>query len=110
MRELCDKYGALLIFDEVVTGIGQTGSMFACQYEGVTPDILVTGKGAHERLCARVGNLVSQTDRRGYEQDQSARTYAFLLSPDLSERTEKSRDYSERKSGGEQPSGGRVSA
>ncbi len=45
VRELCDKYGALLIFDEVVTGIGQTGSMFACQYEGVTPDILVTGKG-----------------------------------------------------------------
>lgn len=44
VRDLCDKYGALLIFDEVVTGIGQTGSMFACQYEGVTPDILVTGK------------------------------------------------------------------
>lgn len=34
-----------MIFDEVVTGIGQTGTMFACQYEGVTPDILVTGKG-----------------------------------------------------------------
>lgn len=45
VRQLCDKYGALLIFDEVVTGIGQTGSMFACEYEGVTPDILVTGKG-----------------------------------------------------------------
>lgn len=45
VRELCNKYGALLIFDEVVTGIGQTGSMFACQYEEVTPDILVTGKG-----------------------------------------------------------------
>lgn len=44
VRELCDKYGALLIFDEVVTGIGQTGNMFACQYEGVMPDILVTGK------------------------------------------------------------------
>lgn len=44
VRELCDKYHALLIFDEVVTGIGQTGTMFACQYDEVTPDILVTGK------------------------------------------------------------------
>ncbi len=44
VRDLCDKYGILLIFDEVVTGLGQTGTMFACEYEQVTPDILVTGK------------------------------------------------------------------
>jgi 4-aminobutyrate aminotransferase-like enzyme len=44
LRALCDKYGALLIFDEVVTGFGQTGSMFACQQWGVVPDLLVSGK------------------------------------------------------------------
>lgn len=44
LRKICDKYDCLLIFDEVVTGFGQTGTMFACQYEGVEPDILVSGK------------------------------------------------------------------
>ena len=44
LRELCNKYNILLIFDEVVTGFGQTGSMFACQQWDVEPDILVTGK------------------------------------------------------------------
>lgn len=44
LRQLCDKYDALLVFDEVVSGIGRTGKMFACEQWGVYPDILVTGK------------------------------------------------------------------
>ncbi len=45
LREICDKHGILLIFDEVITGFGRTGSPFASQTFGVTPDILVMAKG-----------------------------------------------------------------
>ena len=43
-RELCDKHNALLIFDEVQTGVGRTGELFAYMHYGVTPDILTSAK------------------------------------------------------------------
>ena len=45
LRQLCDKHGILLIFDEVITGFGRLGTPFAANYFGVTPDLMTTAKG-----------------------------------------------------------------
>ena len=44
-RELCDKYGAMLVLDEIQSGMGRTGKMCACEWDGVVPDLMALGKG-----------------------------------------------------------------
>lgn len=44
VKQICHKYGTLLVFDEIPTGLGKTGRMFACDHDQVVPDILVMGK------------------------------------------------------------------
>ncbi|WP_274426950.1 aspartate aminotransferase family protein [Chelativorans sp. YIM 93263] len=45
VREICDRYGVLLILDEVMCGMGRTGTLFACEQEGIAPDLISIAKG-----------------------------------------------------------------
>ncbi len=59
VRGICDRSGILLVLDEVQTGMGRTGTMWACEHEGVTPDILTTAKGLGGGV-APVGAMVAR--------------------------------------------------
>lgn len=58
LREICDKYGVLLIADEVITGFGRTGKMFAVEHWKVTPDIMTFAKGVNSGYVPLGGAIV----------------------------------------------------
>jgi adenosylmethionine-8-amino-7-oxononanoate aminotransferase len=45
IRQICDRYGVLLILDEVMCGMGRTGSLYACEQDGIAPDLMAIAKG-----------------------------------------------------------------
>ena len=65
-RELCDAHGVLLICDEVATGLGRTGAMFACDHEQVTPDLMCVGKGLTGGYLPLAATLTTETIYEGF--------------------------------------------
>jgi beta-alanine--pyruvate transaminase len=59
LREICDKHGILLIFDEVITGFGRTGQPFGSQIFGVTPDMMTVAKGITNG-CVPMGAVIAR--------------------------------------------------
>jgi adenosylmethionine-8-amino-7-oxononanoate aminotransferase len=66
VRDLCGHHGVLLILDEVATGFGRTGRMFACEHEGVAPDLMCLAKGISGGYLPLAATLASERIYEGF--------------------------------------------
>ena len=66
VRELCDRYDTLLILDEVATGFGRTGRMFACEHENVAPDLMCLAKGITGGYLPLAATLATERVYEGF--------------------------------------------
>lgn len=67
LREICDAFGVLLIFDEMITGMGRTGRLFAAETFSVTPDVLCLGKGLSSGYAALAATIWSDRIQAAFE-------------------------------------------
>jgi adenosylmethionine-8-amino-7-oxononanoate aminotransferase len=79
LRELCDRHGALLIFDEIFTGFGRTGAMLAADRAGVAPDIITLGKGLTAGVAPLAATLVSGRVYAAFHSDDAS--HALMHGP-----------------------------
>jgi 4-aminobutyrate aminotransferase len=73
LRDLCDAHGILLVCDEVQSGVGRSGTMWAIEQEGVVPDIVTSGKGIASGLP--LGAMIARSDLMAWELGSHGSTY-----------------------------------
>jgi adenosylmethionine-8-amino-7-oxononanoate aminotransferase len=79
VRAICDRYGVLLIFDEVITGFGRTGTMFASEHWGVEPDITTVAKGLTSGYAPMGAAIASKRVADAFTGDHPAFNHRFTF-------------------------------
>jgi len=74
LREMCSKHGILLIADEIQSGMGRTGQMWAYEHEGIAPDVVLAGKGIASGMP--LGAMIARHDLMTWDKGAHGSTYA----------------------------------